>query len=37
LNEPDCGVKAAVETGKISEFRYVNYLVMMEEDPGKYR
>ena len=37
LNEPDCGVKAAVEKGRISEFRYVNYLVMMEEDPGKYR
>jgi len=37
LNEPDCGVKSEVEAGKISEFRYVNYLVMMEEDPGRYR
>ena len=37
INEPDCGVKAMVEMGEISEFRYVNYLVMMEVDPGKYR
>lgn len=37
INEPDCGVKAKVEMGEISEFRYVNYLVMMEVDPGKYR
>ncbi|MEN8202808.1 MAG: ribosome small subunit-dependent GTPase A [Bacteroidota bacterium] len=37
LNEPDCGVKYAVEAGDISESRYVNYLMMMEEEPGKYR
>ena len=37
INEPDCGVKAMVEMGEISEFRYVNYLVMMEVEPGKYR
>ena len=37
INEPDCGVKAMVEMGEISEFRYLNYLVMMEVDPGKYR
>jgi ribosome biogenesis GTPase len=37
LNEPDCGVKAAVEAGQISEMRYVNYLVMLEEDAGRYR
>jgi len=37
INEPDCGVKAKVELGEISEFRYVNYLLMMEVDPGKYR
>jgi ribosome biogenesis GTPase len=37
LNEPDCGVKAAVEAEEISESRYVNYLVMMEADSGKYR
>lgn len=37
LHEPDCGVKAQVENGSISEFRYVNYLMMMEEEEGKYR
>jgi len=37
VNEPDCGVKAAVEAEEISESRYVNYLVMMEEEAGKYR
>jgi len=37
LHEPDCGVKAGVEKGIISEFRYINYLMMMEEEDGKYR
>jgi len=37
INEPDCSVKSEVESGKISESRYVNYLMMMEIDPGKYR
>ena len=37
LHEPDCGVKAEVEAGTISEFRYVNYLMMMEEEDEKYR
>ncbi len=37
LHEPDCGVKAEVETGTISEFRYVNYLMMMEEGAERYR
>lgn len=37
LHEPDCGVKAGVEDGSISEFRYINYLMMMEEEKGKYR
>jgi ribosome biogenesis GTPase / thiamine phosphate phosphatase len=37
LHEPECGVKAGVEQGTISEFRYINYLMMMEEDEGKYR
>lgn len=36
LHEPDCGVKAEVDKGSISEFRYINYLMMMEED-GKHR
>ena len=29
--EPDCGVKQAVEQGKISDRRYENYLLMLEE------
>ena len=37
LHEPDCGVKAGVEDGSISEFRYINYLMIMEEEKGKYR
>lgn len=37
LHEPDCAVKAEVEKGNISESRYINYLMMMEEEPEKYR
>lgn len=37
LNEPGCGVKQEVEAGIISESRYVNYLMMLEEEDGKYR
>jgi ribosome biogenesis GTPase len=37
LHEPDCAVKAEVEKGSISESRYINYLMMMEEEPEKYR
>ena len=37
MHEPECGVKAGVEDGTISEFRYINYLMMMEEEDGKYR
>jgi ribosome biogenesis GTPase / thiamine phosphate phosphatase len=37
LHEPDCSVKAEVDRGTISEFRYINYLMMMEEGEGKYR
>ncbi len=36
LNEPGCGVKAAIEEGNISESRYLNYLMMLEEEV-KYR
>lgn len=37
LHEPDCAVKSGVESGAISESRYINYLMMMEEEQGKYR
>lgn len=37
LSEPGCGVKEEVETGNISESRYINYLMMLEEEEGKYR
>jgi len=37
MHEPDCAVKAEVKTGTISEFRYMNYLMMMEEGAEKYR
>lgn len=30
-NEPQCAVKAAVESGEISELRYINYLTILEE------
>lgn len=31
ISEPDCGVKAALEEGKISELRYRNYVQLYEE------
>jgi ribosome biogenesis GTPase len=37
MNEPDCGVKDAVESGLVSESRYINYLMLLEEESGKYR
>jgi len=37
INEPDCAVVKMVEAGKISEFRYRNYLNMMEDTQNKYR
>ena len=30
-NEPGCAVKEAIETGEISELRYINYLALLEE------
>jgi len=30
-NEPGCAVKEAIETGEISELRYINYLQILEE------
>lgn len=37
LTEPACMVKQEVESGTISESRYLNYLMMLEEEDGKYR
>jgi ribosome biogenesis GTPase len=35
LNEPKCAVKAAVESGEISESRYATYLQLMTEDQSE--
>jgi len=35
LNEPKCAVKAAVESGEISESRYATYLQLMTEDENE--
>ena len=37
VNEPDCAVMKAVESGEISESRYRSYLSMMEDSQNKYR
>jgi ribosome biogenesis GTPase / thiamine phosphate phosphatase len=37
LSEPGCWVKDEVNAGTISESRYLNYLMMLEEGDGKYR
>jgi ribosome biogenesis GTPase len=37
VNEPGCAVTEAVETDKISAFRYRNYLNMMRDAQNKYR
>ena len=37
VNEPGCAVKEGLDRGKISRSRYLNYLMMMEEEKGKYR
>jgi ribosome biogenesis GTPase len=36
-HEPDCAVKAAVESGDISESRYSSYLKILEGNDEKYR
>ena len=37
INEPDCGVKNAVKSGKISRSRYDNYCILFEELKNKAR
>lgn len=37
INEPVCGIKAAVAEGKISKMRYDNYCLLYEELKGKKR
>jgi len=36
LHEPKCGVQKAVAEGGIAEFRYLNYLSMMESEFGMF-
>ncbi|MDR2287193.1 MAG: ribosome small subunit-dependent GTPase A [Prevotellaceae bacterium] len=36
-HEPGCAVKAALESGEISESRYLSYLKILEGDDNKYR
>lgn len=37
VHEPDCAVKDAVKSGKISELRYTNYVMLYEELKDKKR
>ena len=37
LNEPGCHVQEEVMHGRIADFRYINYLSMLENEEGKYR
>lgn len=37
INEPDCGVKAALLSGEVSKLRYDNYLQMFDELKNKRR
>jgi ribosome biogenesis GTPase len=36
-HEPECAVKVAVESGEISESRYISYLKILEGNDDKYR
>lgn len=35
INEPNCAIKAAVESGEIFESRYMTYMQLMEEDQNE--
>lgn len=37
INEPDCGVKSAVEDGEISPVRYENYKLLYEELKNRHK
>lgn len=37
VHEPGCAVKEAVESGKVSELRYQNYLSILQNDESKHR
>ena len=37
VNEPNCAIKLAVETGDIHPVRYDSYLAILEDDGGQYR
>ncbi len=37
LNEPNCAVKEALESGEIAESRYISYLQIIEGDEETYR
>lgn len=37
VDEPDCGVKSAVEKGKIADSRYISYLQLLEDEKENYR
>lgn len=37
INEPDCGVKAAIEDGEISPIRYENYKLLYEELKNRHK
>ena len=36
-NEPNCAIKEAVDNNDISEFRYNNYLSLLNSDDSNFR
>ncbi len=37
IHEPGCAVKAAIETGEVSQMRYTSYLNIIDDDNGRFR